>query len=193
MPEDKHLQELWKSQDTKDFHMTLDEIHTRANKFQSTVRWRNITEYIVGGLVALVFASMAVLIPEPIVRAGCVLIVLGTLYVVWQLHKQASAQSLGAHETAMSLADFHLTELRRQRDALSTVWRWYLAPFIPGMLVFMFGVTFSADNPSPWAAKLGTLAIGLVIVAAIDVGIWMLNRSAARKLTEEIEALEAEQ
>ncbi|WP_291051214.1 hypothetical protein [Hyphomonas sp.] len=28
-------------------------------------------------------------------------------------------------------------------------WRWYLMPFVPGMIVFLSAVSFAPDNPAP--------------------------------------------
>ncbi len=181
---------LWNQQEQEPFTMTLADIHQRAHRFQSRIRTRNITEYAASLLVIGIFAWMAVLIPEPVVKAGAALIVAGTLYVCWKLHQLGRAASTGTVDQAASLADFHRAELLRQRAALATVWNWYLAPFVPGMLVFVTGVTLVADTGLPLMARLTTFAITAGLVSAVFGAVWWLNQRAVKALDKEIAALD---
>ncbi len=190
MPERDPFQTLW-TQDTEDpFTMSLADIHTRATKFQSRIRTRNVTEYAAAALVIGIFGWMAFIIPVPVVKAGCALIILGALYICWKLHSMASARRGDELDAAASLADYHRAELVRQRDALSTVWRWYLAPLVPGMLLFNVGTVFTPENPMPLLAKLASLAFSLGIIAAVFAGIAWLNARAVRKLDKEIAGID---
>ncbi|MGE6696956.1 hypothetical protein ACQKH5_04635 [Hyphomonas sp. NPDC076900] len=184
------LRDLWAGQQTGEFSIPLEEIRRKARGFQKTIRWRNIREYAASALVIGVFGWMAVIIPEPVVKAGCILTVLGALYVCWKLHTMARAAGAEEMNAAESLADFHRKELLRQRAALASVWRWYLLPFVPGMAVFLLGVSLSPDNPAPLAAKLGVLAFAVFIEAAVFGAIWWLNAQAAKALDKEIAALD---
>ena len=186
------LRDLWAGQQTGEFSMPLEEIRRKARGFQKTIRWRNIREYAASALVIGIFGWMAVIIPEPVVKAGCILTVLGALYVCWKLHTMARAANADEMNAAESLADFHRKELLRQRAALASVWRWYLLPFVPGALVFVLGVSLSPDNPAPFMAKLGVLAFAVAIEAAVFVAVWWLNAQAAKALDKEIAALEDE-
>lgn len=170
--------------------MSLAEIHTHAEKFQSRIRVRNWTEYVAAASVVLVFGWMAVTIPMPIVKAGSVLIVLGAAYVCWKLYELGRAATKSEMNQAASLVDFHRAELQRQRAALSTVWRWYLAPFVPGMLVFLAGVAFAPELDAPLAAKFATFAVGIGFVGAVFAAIAWLNAKAVQRLDKEIAALD---
>ncbi len=184
------LRDLWAGQQTGEFSMPLEEIRRKARGFQKTIRWRNIREYAASALVIGIFGWMAVIIPEPVVKAGCILTVLGALYVCWKLHTMARAAGCAEMDAAESLADFHRKELLRQRAALASVWRWYLLPFVPGALVFVLGVSLAPDNPAPLAAKLGVLAFAVAIEAAVFGAVWWLNAQAAKALDKQIAALE---
>lgn len=184
------LRDLWAGQETGEFSMPLEEIRRKARGFQKTIRWRNIREYAASALVIGIFGWMAVLIPEPVVKAGCILTVLGALYVCWKLHTMARAAGAAEMDAAESLADFHRKELLRQRAALASVWRWYLLPFVPGMAVFLLGVSLSPDNPAPLSVKLGVLAFAVAIEVAVFGAIWWLNSQAAKALDKEIAALD---
>jgi hypothetical protein len=186
------LQTLWKSQNQEIFTMSLADIHTRAARFQSRIRTRNLIEYAAAALVVTVFAWIAWEIPQPVVRAGAALMALGALYVCWRLHamaRAASAEEMNAG--AQTWADFHRAELVRQRQALSTVWRWYLAPFIPGVIVFVAGVAFAPELGAPFWAGAATFAAGAGFVAALFAAVSWLNARAVRRLDAEIAALDA--
>jgi len=92
---------------------------------------------------------------------------------------------------ADDLASVHRRELVRQRDALRSVWRWYLAPFVPGLLVFIVGTTIEAGVHAPLWAVIATSAVSLGFVSLIFAGVWALNAYAARKLDQEINSLDA--
>lgn len=186
------LRDLWAGQQTGEFSVPLEEIRRKARGFQKTIRWRNIREYAASVLVIGIFGWMALIIPEPVVKAGCILTVLGALYVCWKLHTMARAANADEMNAAESLADFHRKELLRQRAALASVWRWYLLPFVPGALVFVLGVSLSPDNPAPLMTKLGVLAFAVAIEAAVFVAVWWLNAQAVKALDKEIAALEDE-
>ncbi|MBK8197801.1 MAG: hypothetical protein IPK75_05470 [Acidobacteria bacterium] len=181
------FQSLWTQQAQAPFSMTTADLARRSARFQSTIRRRNITEYAAAALVIGVFGWMAWLIPVPAVKAGAVLVSLGALYVCWKLHVLAGA---GVPDAAVPLADFHRTELLRQRSALASVWKWYLAPFVPGILVFIGGVAFAEDTGLPLSAGLMLFATSAGFVAAIFAAIWWLNQRAVAALDREIAALD---
>jgi hypothetical protein len=73
---------------------------------------------------------------------------------------------------------------------LRTVWSWYLAPFVPGMVVFLAGVSFTEANPAPLPARLGVFLAGVGLMAAVFAVIWLLNAVAAKKLDAQIAAMD---
>jgi len=189
MTDQDPFQSLWAGQAQEPFEMSLSEIHARAGRFRSRIRVRNLTEYAAAVLVIGIFGWMAWMIPPPVVKAGAGLIVLGTLYVVWMLHRKGGAGA-ALPDGALPLADYHRGELVKQRDALATIWRWYLAPFVPGMLVFVGGVSFAPDTGLPLAARLIQFGTTLGLMAALFAGIAWLNAQAVKKLDAEIAALD---
>jgi hypothetical protein len=187
MSEHDPLQSLWKSQKQEDFSMSLADIHARAERFQTRIRVRNWIEYAAAAFVIAAFGYFALTMPDWLVRAGAALIMAGALYVAWKLNAIARA---GAKDDAASWADFHRAELVRQRDALRSVWRWYLGPFVPGMVVFLAGVAFAPDAAAPLAAKAGVFALGIAVIGAIFWLVAQLNVRAAAALDKEIAALD---
>ena len=122
--------------------------------------------------------------PFLVVQIGAAMIAAGAVYVAYKLHTLAGA---GEPDMAQSVVTFHRAELVRQRDALKSVWRWYLAPFIPGVLVFVGGTQFSSDINMPLVARLLGLGTSLGIFAVIFGGIFWLNQRAAKKLAKSVE------
>lgn len=168
--------------------MSLADIHQRAERFQTRVRVRNWIEYAAGAVVIFAFSAIALETPDWGVRAGVALIIAGLCYTMWQLAKRAGA---AIKPDGQTWADFHRAELVRQHGALSSVWRWYLAPFLPGALVFVLASTFSpADNDLPLVGRLVVLALAVAWIAAVFFGIAWINARAAKKLEAEIAALD---
>lgn len=170
--------------------MSLAEVHSRAERFQKRIRWRNAIEYFAAAMVAAAFGWMAFAVPLPMVQAGAILIVAGTLYVCWKLNQLGRAASKAELDQAASLSDFHRAELMRQRAALSTVWRWYLGPFVPGVLVFLAGVAFAPELDAPLSTKLGVFISGAAFVAAVFAAVGWLNMRAVDQLDKEIAAID---
>lgn len=170
--------------------MTIAEVRARAHAFQSRIRWRNWTEYAAAAFVIVFFGWTAASVPLPVMQIGAVLIMLGAVYVCWKLNALARAASKGAADAALSIAAFHRAELVRQREALRTVWRWYLAPFAPGMVVFLAGVAFAPELEAPLAAKVGVFALGIGFVGAMFAAVAWLNARAVKQLDAEIAALD---
>jgi hypothetical protein len=186
------LQTIWANQQNEEFSMSLADIHARAAHFQSRIRTRNLIEYAAAALVIAAFAWIAWLVPQPVVRAGAALIALGAIYVCWRLYAFARAATKAELEAgAQSWADFHRAELARQRQALSTVWRWYLAPFVPGMIVFVAGVAFAPEAGTPFWAGAALFAASAGVIGGLFAAIAWLNARAVRRLDAEIAALDA--
>jgi hypothetical protein len=79
--------------------------------------------------------------------------------------------------------EFHRRELVRQRDMLRSVWRWYIAPIVPGLAVFSAG---TLPQHSPWWMF---LLLALFFLAIFGGIVW-LNRRAADRLDRQIAELD---
>lgn len=183
-PPPDDIKALWREQTTESHPMTLERIHARG--FQSRIRRRNLVEYVASAIVVAAFSGYVVFLPSPILKLASAMTVVGCLVVVWQLHRRGSARALPPGASGQSSLAFHRAELVRQRDALRTVWLWYLAPFAPGMVLFNVGLLLRQPGP-PLAQRLVLPAMML----AVFVGIWLLNLKGARRLQREIDDLDA--
>lgn len=168
----------------------MPELRAGADKFYRQVRRRNFVEYAASVVVLLCFGAYTFLLPSPIARIGAALVVLGTLYVVWQLGRRASAIAPPPGEAALPLIVHQRAQLVRQRDALAAVGRWYLLPLIPGLAVMMLGPTL-AGGPAALLHIGWKHGLSILLAVLVFAGIWWLNRRAAGMLGEKIAELDA--
>jgi hypothetical protein len=179
-----NLNRLWQDQPAQEVSMTLDDIRKRVRKWERTVDRRNLLEYA-GALFVIVSTAMNVRHEtNVIVLVGGWLLVLGTLYVVYHLHRWGSARSMPADVALMDCLSFHRAELGRQRDLLRGVWWWYLLPFVPGSALIIIGRAI--ERPDRRLLALGVAAAFVVSFTLIG----KLNARAARKLQAVIDGLD---
>ena len=90
--------------------------------------------------------------------------------------------------------EFYRSALARQRDLLSSVWKWYLLPFAPGMILFLLGLLkFVLDQPaSHLHYGLVTLWFSITFAgcASVFALVGWLNRRGAKDLEKRIDALD---
>ncbi|WP_109808547.1 hypothetical protein [Sphingosinithalassobacter portus] len=182
------IRRMWR-EDAKDATgLSLAEIHARVARLRRRLFRRDAIEYAAGAIVVGVFGLCAVIIPDWGIRISCIVLIIGTLIVLrnlWTRRMSATTETLGE-----AGASFYRRELVRQRDSLRHVWRWYLAPFVPGTLLFLLTVWHAmAEKMSASAAALPVMAM-LVVDVVLFVTIDWLNRRAARALDTEIDALD---
>lgn len=184
------VQTLWVNQQNEGFTMSTEEIRTRAGNMQSLVSRRNFLEYLVGGVLIVFFAAMTFIVPYPLSKLGCALIAIGTAFVMWRLFAVARAGTVSEAAAANDWSQFYRSELVRQRDALQGVWRWYLSPLIPGMVVYWLAIGIRSIGTSAavweWAIAVG----GLALTAFVFVAVAAANQKAAAALQAEIETLD---
>lgn len=179
------LKSLWQTQELPATTLSLQELHKQSNALQRRVRLRNGLEYLACLLVIVGFGSYFVEFPQTLMRLGSALVIAGTAYVAWQLHRRASGPSASP---ALPGLTFHRQQLERQRDALRSVWAWYVGPLVPGMVVFRWGVETQLDATAPFARGL----YANLIIAAVLLMVVLINRYVASTLQRQIDQLPAE-
>ena len=178
---------LWQNQEVEEVKMSVDELRTRAAKFQSRIRWRNLREQAACLFAIVAFGAMCVKIPQTVPRISCALIVLGAIYIAWHIQVWGAPKSLPADMGRANCVVFYRNELERQRVLLSSIWKWYLGPLIPGMALFViYGIAVPAHGQR-WF-----LVVYAVAVAAFFWLIGWINRRAAKRLNKQITKLDRE-
>jgi hypothetical protein len=187
-PSDLDPQKLWQSQAAENDPMTLAAIHEKARTFQAKVRRRNTIEYIASAVVILGFLPAVLQRGSWMMQAGGASIMAAMVFIVWQLHRRASARTVP--QTGQPLADFHRAELIRQRDAIRSVGGWYLAPVVPGMTLLLLGRWFQSHAPGRSVGVDHLIILLVAVIAAlVFVVIWLFNQRGAERLQRRIDEL----
>jgi hypothetical protein len=188
------LRNLWQSQATDAFSMSVEELRKAANKFTRDIFWRNSREYAAAVFVVGAYGYYIYRFHNVFMRLGSALIIAAAIWVSYWIRKKGSPRAMKAEMDAQSCIDFHRSELVRQRDLLSTVWRWYLLPFTPGLALFILGQQLSALAKTGLPMHYGQFAIRYGVVVAVFAGSFTLlgkfNQWAARKVQRKIDALD---
>ena len=193
MPEEwspDRLRSLWQSGVEPQGLPSAEDVRRRARAFERRLRWRNLQEYVAAALVAGVFTYVAFVAEGTILlRLGCALCVGGIVYVAVHLYRHGSPQ---AEDPAVATTDYaacYRRELERQRDLLRGVWRWYLGPLVPGMVLFMTSVPLEAPiGPRRWPLWIAAIA-GAGFAGLVFLAVARLNQVAVRRIEREIETL----
>jgi Flp pilus assembly protein TadB len=180
-PAEDEAPSLWRGQGLTPLQpLPPEELARQAHQLQDTVARRNRREVLASALITPVFLFYAWYFPHWLTKLGALLTVAGTGVVMWQLHRRARARPL-PEALAGSLMEFHRAELARQRDALRSVWRWYIGPLVPGLVLFLCGRQIENGSWQPAA---------FAIVALLLAGVVVLNLHAARRLQRQIDKLD---
>ena len=178
------VQDLWQGQPAEGGALSLDELRTRARWVERRIRRRNRREYVAAVVAVIGFGGGAWIAPTPLIRIGAGLLVATAVFIAYHIHRWGSARTMPADMALTSSLQFYRRELERQRDLLRGVWKWYLLPCVPGLVLFNVGV---ARIRPEGIARLGITAI---VTLAVFVFLSELNRRAANKIQARLDALE---
>jgi len=182
------VQKLWQDQPVEGVTMSAEVIRKRAAKFERKIRWRNVREYVAALIAAVPLGYFLVTARDVFARVTFGLLIAGLAWMVVQLHRKGSVRSMPAEVSTLTSLQFYRMELERQREAVNTVWSWYLAPLIPGLLVYTVWSAIRSPRSSAWLG----LALMDVVIAGLFYVVWKMNVRAARCLQRMIDELKAE-
>lgn len=174
---------LWTNQPAEAAPLAIESLERRASAVQGAIAMRNLREYLAGAVVIVIFGWYAFDASFWVVQLAAVTVIAGCAYTMLELHRRAAREAIEPADPAVSCVAFHCAALERQRAALHDVWKWYLAPLVPGIVLFALAVAL--ERPGAWMAASVTLAL----CAGVFYGIHRLNRRAAAELQREIESL----
>ncbi|MDR6831939.1 MULTISPECIES: hypothetical protein [unclassified Sphingopyxis] len=181
--DEMRLHALWQGREAALAPLPLDEIKHRAARFGDAVRQRNRREYGATAAVVVFFALYAIFLPELLLKLGSLLIIAAALFVAWQLGRRTSRPD--AEAETQDVRGYYRARLVREEHMLARVGRWYLAPFVPGLLIFLAGLARGSGLANP-LVFLSVAAFQLLIFG----GIWWLNHRAAATLRTQIDRLD---
>lgn len=163
---------------------TLAEIPDRARQFERRVRQRNRREY--AGVLMMVTTVILVALRRPELMTGwwAALTVPGTIYVAYHLYTWGTPNRGPEQADPLVWLLHYRNELERQRKLLASVWLWYVAPLMPGMVAAII----LAPAVSARSMLFRIITVGLI--GGVSFLISFLNRRKARELQREIESLD---
>jgi hypothetical protein len=183
----KDARELWSKDDAATPEVDMEDIIRRADVLRRKVRFSNTMELVAGALVVVIFVAMAAVpgfthLPT-MSRVGAAFIACAAIFVVTYLVLRSQAPEIRRDVSTLAC---YREDLERRHALLASVTKWYLAPFWPGLALFFAGVLLEHWGEP---ATLPTMAIVLFVTVATNVGIWLFNRRAAKKLAAELDSL----
>ena len=185
-PEKPEVKAIWGAQAVEPDLVTIEQIRRGSNKFQSTVRRRNRVEYAAGVLVIAGFGLYLWIFPTLLMRLGSLLIITGAIFIMAWIYFRASVNPIPSQISFMDYIARYREELRRQQSALRTVWLWYLAPLVPGFVLFTIGMSRLLEHAPGSGRPMWPL---LVATVGVFAGVWLLNLWGARRLQHQIDEL----
>jgi RNA polymerase sigma-70 factor (ECF subfamily) len=180
-------QQIWQCQPVEGIKMSVEALRHRSGKFETRIRRRNVREYVASVLAAAGFGYFFVTTHALLFRVAYVLFIVGLGWVVFQLHRKASARTMPSAIGATTSLQFFRSELERQRDAVQNAWPWYLAPLVPGFVI----LTAAYIRALPYPAGVAGAARLDGVVAVLFFLVWKMNQRAARRLQRVIDELHA--
>jgi len=195
-PIEESAKSVWQSQPSMQEpgdreQMPMDDLKQKMTRLEKKLFWRNTREYIAAVFVIAAYAFYVWKFSAILMQVGSVLVIAGTLFVMVQLHRRGARKFAAAERSMTACIDFYKSELERQRDALRTVWSWYLLPFMPGMSVFFLGTAIkSAGNPVHWGRALASFGVTMGAVILAFGLVILVNQRAARKVQRQIDELD---
>jgi hypothetical protein len=184
--EKQDIKAIWGAQSVEPHLVTVEQIRAKADKFQSAVRRRNRVEYAAGVLVVAGFGSYIWIFRTLLMQLGSILIIAAAIFIMVWIHFRASANPIPSHISFMDYVSRYREELRRQQSALRTVWLWYLAPFVPGFVLFTAGMSRLLEHAPGSRLPMWPF---LVVMVGVFAGVWLLNLWGARRLQHQIDEL----
>jgi hypothetical protein len=183
---DDDAQHLWRNQAVEPLRpLSAAALREETLRFRRRIHRRNVIEVAAAAIVIPIFLAYEWFFPYWLTKVGALLVVVGVAVVLWQLRRRASTPRAPA-DFGRDAVHFHIQALVRQRDALQSVWLWYVGPLVPGFAVFVWGR--AVEN----AGRIDVRWIWLVVIVAValQVVIVLLNRAGARALQRRIDELQ---
>jgi hypothetical protein len=178
-------QKIWQSQPVEATKMSADVIRQRAVELERKISNRNLRESITSFLVIIAFSYFFATTTGTLLRITWVFFIAGMIWIIIQLRLKGMPKTMPAAMGSSSSVEFFRFELERQRDLVKNVWRWYLAPLLPGYLALNLACIFSFPRPPRW----GSLTLIDAIFVVAFVAVWKMNQRAARCLQRSIDEL----
>ncbi|MEZ5682469.1 MAG: hypothetical protein R3E14_14360 [Erythrobacter sp.] len=181
----------WSGMNSDARFTTPEACQRHATSFEKLIRRRNFIEYAAGVLVFGIFglgSASALVAGEWGFAISMIAVIIGTGFLLWKLHRDGSNLD---RRPEITCRDHLRDQLKRQRDLLRGVPRWYLAPLVPGILGVYLTTAYGVARAHGWEVALGGIWQPLGLTIAFFCLVAWLNLRAARQLDRKLASLEA--
>ena len=185
MPNDSEnsVHRIWEDQPRERQQIPLEEIHTKAQRFETRTQRRK-TIGTAMFILLVISNTVEVLLPGQNImeRTGDSLTLSALFYIAYEYRKHASFAWRPERLGLTNCIEFYRARLIHERDLARQSGR-YLLPFVPGVgLSVLSGLL---DEAVPASRLILFAALGVVLF----LGVAWWNAHTARKLQEEIDVL----
>lgn len=177
IPDD--IRDIWNESSEEEYVMKIDQIRTKSESFAKTVKWRNFREYSAAVFVIAMFAYYAFASQITLIKIGSLCNIAAALFIMVQLNKRSASTTV--NPGTEPIISYHRKQLEREKNALRSVWAWYLLPTIPGTALFAAG--FIQSQPEADFTR------SIAVILLINIFVLLYNAWGARQLQKEIDAL----
>jgi len=164
---------------------TLEALVIEVRLFERLSRRGFRIESWTGVALALGFIMPVVNSPNWVLRLGWALASAYALYVAIVVTKMQASPMPEGLEFGAALEHYR-GELERRCHYVQTLWRWYLMPMVPGMLLIVVGATIEASKKG---RPLWPALVMIAVMAGVGVAVHSSSQGWAQKLRLRIDAL----
>lgn len=179
------LKAKWQSHDSGirlnlDAKFVLNEVRRNHRTLESQLWWRDTNEVLAAFLITCVFIVLAMVMSEwtlLVCAAGSLFV---GLYFILDRIRQRRGR-VAVEESLRLTIDASIEQVEHQIWLLSNLWKWYLLPLVPGLVLFLFSASFQSHGGI--AEQLVIAAVGAICVIAF----WLVNRINQREIRRTLE------
>jgi hypothetical protein len=164
---------------------TREALVAEIRLFERMSRRGYAIEAVTGIALAAFFIVPMVNAPNWVLRVGWALGAVYALYVAVVMMKRQAPPMSDRLEFGAALAHYRSALERRQRQ-VQTLWRWYLMPMVPALILIVAGATIEAAKKG---RPLWPALIMVALMAGMGVVIHLSTQGWARKLQIRIDTL----
>ena len=115
------IREVWSSQATGTFRLSLDEVHARMARYNRRSRRAAFDGYLASAFIISEFLAFMVLFHNPLLRAGAILTIASFGFLAWETRSTVMAEKEAVRLAAETEV---LHQLSRYRSHLRPLPRW---------------------------------------------------------------------
>jgi hypothetical protein len=182
---EQELHRLWRDQPAVTESFDPQELRRRSDRLRHTVGKRNVREYLAGAAASLAFAWFAVSAHDAVTQLGCLATIAGIAIALYQLHRRTATAEPDPAQLGTPVAVHYRAELCRQRDALRSVWLWYLAPMLPGPEIMLLGQHLNGRAAGGFHDL-----VALLLIPTLALLVLWLNAYGASRIQRRIDELD---